>query len=101
VKDERDDVIRNFTDYRMLNFRIDQPSVTINFGGACSNGAKGDGCASVGVFWDSVHIKTNKRDPNSGVDLVAAAYSAKETRWWLCASQYFGHSLITGARITR
>jgi hypothetical protein len=101
VQLERDDVINNFTNYRMLNFLIDQPLVRVNFGGTCASGKRGDACAVVPVFWDSVDLRTNTRQPTAGEDTVAAAYSAKDSRWWLCASSYSGRNLITGARVNR
>ena len=102
VQAERGDVINNFTNYRMLKFDIGQPAVTINFGGACAfRGRKGDACATVPVFWDSVEVHTNVRTPNAGDDIISAAYSPKDSRWFLCASDYDGRNLLTGARISR
>lgn len=101
---EREDVIRHFTFYRMQNFNIGAPVVTVNFGGLCPvpNGArKGDACARVPVFWDSIDIRNNSRTPTAGTNIVAAAYSRKDSRWFLCASNYEGRNLLTGARITR
>lgn len=102
VRSERDDVINNFTFYRMLNFDIGAAAVTVNFGGTCSSrGRRGDACATVPVFWDSVDVRSNIRTPNAGVDIIAASYSSKDSRWFLCASNYDGLNLITGARISR
>lgn len=102
VQSERDDVVKNYTFYRMQNFRIDQPAVTVNFGGVCPfRGKRGDACAVVGVFWDSIDTRDNSRVPNAGNDIIAAAYSTLEKRWWLCASDYDGKNLLTGARISR
>jgi len=102
VQAEREDVIRNYTFFRMQNFRIDLPTVTVNFGGSCPfRGKRGDACAVVGVYWDSIDLRDNSRAPNAGNDIVAAAYSATDRRWWLCASDYDGRNLLTGARITR
>jgi hypothetical protein len=99
---ERDDVVTNFTFFRMQNFNIGAPSVTINFGGTCPvRGRLGDACATVPVFWDSIDTRNNTRTPTSGLDIIAAAYSRKDSRWFLCASNYEGRNLLTGARITR
>lgn len=101
---ERDDVIRHFTFFRMQNFNIGAAAVTVNFGGSCQvpNGArKGDACARVPVFWDSIDIRDNTRAPNSGINIIAAAYALQDARWFLCASNYDGRNLLTGARITR
>lgn len=101
---ERDDVIRHFTFFRMQNFNVGAAAVTVNFGGLCQvpNGArKGDACARVPVFWDSIDIRNNTRVPTSGIDIVAAAYSLKDARWFLCASNYDGRNMLTGARISR
>ena len=94
VSDERDDVIKNYTYYRMISFRVDQPAVTVNFGSTCSSNhgpRKGDGCAAVGVMWDSIDTRDNSRTPNAGTDFLAAVYAATDARWWLCASDYAGH----------
>lgn len=91
VQDERDDVIKNYTFYRMINFRVDPPSVTVNFGGICSTNhgpRKGDACAINGVMWDSVDTRTNSRGASAGNDFIEAAYSPNDSRWWLCASDY-------------
>jgi hypothetical protein len=99
---ERDDVIRNFTFFRMQNFSVGPAAVTVNFGGSCPfRGRRGDACATVPVFWDSIDIRDNTRTPNAGNDIVAAAYSPKDSRWFLCASNYDGRNLLTGARMSR
>jgi hypothetical protein len=98
VIDERFDVTRNFTEYRMTNFGIGQAATTVSFGGRCPVfGSRGDACAVVPVFWDSIEIKTGKRSFSSGNDIIAAAYSTSEKRWWLCASNYQIFTVI-GAR---
>jgi hypothetical protein len=92
VASERADVIKNFTFYRMIAFRVDEPIVTVAFGSTCPfRGKKGDACAAAGVMWDSVDTRDNSRNPNFGSDIVAAAYAAGDKRWWLCASDYDGH----------
>jgi hypothetical protein len=94
VRDERDDVIRNYTYYRMINYRVDPPRVSVNFGGVCPSvhgPRQGDACALVGVMWDSIDTRDNSRIPNAGDDQIAASYAAKDGRWWLCASDYNGH----------
>ena len=104
VQAEREDVIRNYTFFQMLNYRVDEARVTINFASSCSSihgPRRGDACAQVGVFWDSIDRRDNTRTPNTGTDQIAAAYSVKDARWWLCASDYDGRNLLTGARISR
>jgi hypothetical protein len=102
VDSEREDVIRNFTFFRMQNFNIGAPSVTVNFGGTCPvRGRRGDACALIPVFWDSIDTRNNTRTPTAGTDIIAAAYSPKDVRWFLCASNYDGRNLLTGARISR
>jgi hypothetical protein len=91
VLSERADVIRNFTFFNIVNFRVDPPAVTVNFGGACPfRGKRGDACAVVGVLWDSIDTRDNVRGTTTGHDIIAAAYSSKDARWWLCASDYQG-----------
>lgn len=89
VQNERDDVIRNFTFFNIVNFRVDAPRVTVNFGGSCPfRGKRGDACAVVGVMWDSIDMRDNVRGTTAGDDIIAAAYSTADSRWWLCASDY-------------
>ena len=102
VLDERDQVIAHYTFFRMLSFRVDQPIVSVNFGGVCPtvHGPKrGDACASVDVMWDSIDTRDNSRIPNAGTDQITAAYSAANARWFLCSSDYDGHPL-TNAGVT-
>jgi len=99
VQSERDDVIKNYTYYRMMNFRVDQPAVFVNFGVTWTlfRSKKGDAAAVVGVMWDSIDTRDNTRTPNAGTDIIEAAYSSADRRWWLCASDYNGRNLLTGA----
>lgn len=98
VIDERSDVTRNFTEYRMTNFGIGQPATTVSFGDRCPVfGSRGDACSVIPVFWDSIEIATGKRSFSSGNDIIAASYSTAEKRWWLCASNYQIFTII-GAR---
>jgi hypothetical protein len=102
VEGEREQVITHFTFFRMQNFNIGAAAVTVNFGGSCPiAGRRGDACASVPVFWDSIDTRNNRRTPTAGTDVIAAAYSRKDLRWFLCASNYDGRNLLTGARISR
>jgi hypothetical protein len=102
VTSERDDVTRNFREYRMINFQVGQDATTVNFEGRCPTfNNRGDGCSVVPVFWDSVEIATGKRGASSGNDIVAAAYSKVEKRWWLCASRYRVLTSIGATRTIR
>jgi len=89
ILSERTDVINHYTNYRMMQSKVDVATVTVNFGGSCPYRFKrGDACAVVPVFWDSVDLRTNVRDAHSGNDIVAAAFSRMDDRWFLCASDY-------------
>jgi hypothetical protein len=104
VASERSDVTTNFTYFDMKAFSVGQPSTTITFGGLCTvpDGAtKGDACSVVPVMWDSVDTRTGKRGSTSGLDIVSAAYSAQDTRWWLCSSRYRATSTDGAARFIR
>ena len=69
--------------------RIGAPRVTLNFGGTCAFRAKrGDACAVVPVFWDSIDLSKNERGTTEGFDHISAAYSGRDSRWWLCSSSY-------------
>ena len=104
ASDERAQVIEHYTYFRMLNYRVDQPSVTTNFGGLCNtiHGPKpGDACAYVPVMWDSIDTRTNSHEPNAGIDQITAAYSPKNARWFLCSSDYDGHLVSNPAIAVR
>jgi len=89
ILSERNDVINHYTNYRMIESKVESATVTINFGGSCPyRGKRGDACAVVPVFWNSIDLRTNVRDSHSGNDIVAAAYSRNDARWFLCASDY-------------
>ena len=89
VDSEKNDVVRNYTEYDMKAFTIGTPKVTVNFGGFCEfRGKQGDACAVVPAFWDSLHKPSGSRSTSNGDDIIAAVYSVKDSRWWLCASDY-------------
>ena len=97
IDSERDDVTNHFTNFRMMDFRIGPASVTVNFGGSCPfRGKLGDACAVVPAYWDSVDLRNNQRGAVTGNDIIAAAYSRTDRRWWLCASDYDGIA-VSGA----
>ncbi len=88
VEAEKSDVIRHYTEFEMINSRVGDGRVTVNFGGFCPfRGAQGDACAVVPVFWDSRN-KDGQRAVVEGEDIIAAAYSTKDLRWYLCASDF-------------
>jgi hypothetical protein len=93
VEAEKNDVIRHYTNFVMVAFKIDPAKVTVNFGWTCTvpnrTPRQGDACAVVPVFWES----TDKRDSGrpvtvTGTDYISAAYSRAESRWWLCSSDF-------------
>jgi hypothetical protein len=87
VDDEKEDVIRHYTNFTMHAYTIENASVALHFGGACSfRNRPGDACASVPVFWDSTDSRDGVRRTVSGIDHVGAAYSTADSRWWLCSS---------------
>ena len=89
VDDEREDVIRHYTNFTMHAFTIENASVTLHFGGACAfRNRPGDACASVPVFWDSTDTRDGIRRISSGIDHIGAAYSTADSRWWLCSSDF-------------
>lgn len=95
VEAERNDVIRHYSNFRMMDFRVGEASVSVNFGGTCPyRGKQGDACAVIPVYWDSLNVPENRRDRVEGDDIIAAAYSRADSRWWLCASDFDGRSLL-------
>jgi len=99
VDAERDDVVKNYTNFIMQSFHIGPAAVTVAFGGTCPvpNHAskRGDACAVVPSFWDSILRQDNIRRAVDGNDILAAAYSTDDQRWWLCSSAYDA-ALVSG-----
>lgn len=101
IEDEKDDVIRHYTNFTMHAYTVQTPSVALGFGGGCSfRDRPGDACASIRVFWDSTDNRTGARGTSTGIDHITAAYSGADSRWWLCSSDFqslgtFGHSFYS------
>ena len=97
VVHEREDVSGNREKYQIVSSRIGSARVTVNFGGSCPFRFKrGDACAVVPSYWQSMDLKTKVVGAVDGDDIVASSYSAASRRWWLCASDYDGKS-VSGA----
>jgi len=95
IDSEYQDVTDDRARKRRTAYNIGSVPASINFGGSCPFRFKrGDACVVVPVFWADVDLKSNLPGSTRGNDIVAAAYSADDTRWWLCASDYQGISTI-------
>jgi hypothetical protein len=93
IDSERNDVTNDRLKYQILNSRIGAAKVTVNFGGSCPFRFKrGDACAVVPSYWQSMDLSTKAVGAVDGDDIVAASYSSANRRWWLCASDYDGKS---------
>ena len=99
VDNERGDVIYDRANYQIINSRIGSARVTLNFGGSCPFRFKrGDACAVVPSYWQSMDLNTKAVGAVDGDDIVAASYSTAGSRWWLCASDYDGRK-VSGATL--
>jgi hypothetical protein len=99
VRNERSDVINHFMNFQTVSFRIGTPIVTVNFGGICSFRSRpGDACAMVPSFWDAIDVRDRSRGAVDGNDFLGATYSPADGRWWLCSSDYQGHT-VSGATL--
>jgi hypothetical protein len=99
---ETSDVTNNRRNKRITSFRVEQPSVSVNFGGTCPFRVKpADACAHIDVEWRDVALSNGSVSHTRGTDQVTAVYVAAQHRWGLCGSDYDGVSLPTGARVTR
>lgn len=105
VTAERNDVVNNFTNFRIVNYTVGPPATTVNFAGFCKVSSdvstRGDACAVVPVMWDSVRVVDGNRGVTRGDDIISAAYSTQESRWWLCSSRYRPYSTIGAYRFIR
>ena len=88
VEAEKEDVIRHYTEFQMISSRVGDGKVSVNFRSFCPfRGRPGDACAVVPVYWDSQKIQ-GSRSVVEGEDFLAAAYSTKDARWYLCSSDF-------------
>ena len=88
VEAEKQDVIRHYTEFQMISSKIGDGKVSVNFGSFCPfRGRSGDACAVVPVYWDSREMD-GSRSVAQGDDFLAAVYSARDTRWYLCSSDF-------------
>ena len=91
VDNEFSDVKGNRRDFKIVSSRIGSASVSTNFGGSCSfRGRRGDACATVPSYWESIEVATGLKGAVDGNDIVSAAYAPSKSRWFLCASDYDG-----------
>ena len=101
VEDERDQVVRHYSNFTMHDYQIGEPSVGLNFGGVCSYASqRGDACIAVPTYWDSTDNRNGRRSVTRGIDHLSASYSTADARWWLCSSYFqgadtFGHSFYS------
>ena len=101
VDDEKEEVIRHYTNFLMHSYDIRPATVNLHFGGACAfRNRPGDACATVPVSWDSTDRRNGSRGSVNGLDHIGAAYSTADSRWWLCSSDLesissFGHSFYS------
>ena len=95
VDSEISDVEKNRRERRITSSSVGSSSTSVKFGGTCPFRSKrGDACAVVPVFWADVDLVTNAPSTTRGNDIVAAAYSGADSRWWLCASDYQAASSV-------
>jgi hypothetical protein len=83
------DVTRDRRELRRTSYTVTRVPATVNFRGTCPLGnSRGDACAVVPVVWADIFLPTNTPGFTRGNDVMAAAYSPEDGRWWLCASTY-------------
>jgi len=65
-------------------------SATVNFGGTCPfrNKTGVDGCVQTPVMWKAIDKRTGLSETSAGTDQTTAVY--RESRWWLCDSDFDG-----------
>jgi hypothetical protein len=88
---ELSDVQNNRKNYIINSYKIGTPtSATVNFGGTCPfRGKTGvDGCVQTPVEWHATYIPTGLTETSVGTDQTTAVY--RESRWWLCDSDFNG-----------
>ena len=65
-------------------------SATVNFGGTCpyQNKTGVDGCVQTPAEWKAIDKRTGLSETSIGTDQTTAVY--RESRWWLCDSNFNG-----------
>lgn len=96
---EASQVAQNRIDYRITQFSVGAPVVTLDFDGRCPFRSRAaDACAQVPVSWTSVRLTTGPPGTTpvgaiervSGTDQVTAIYIRNQRRWGLCESDFDG-----------
>jgi hypothetical protein len=85
------DVQNNRTNYVINSSKIGTPtSATVNFGGTCPfrNKSGVDGCVQTPAEWHATYKPTGLTETSIGTDQTTAVY--RESRWWLCDSDFNG-----------
>jgi hypothetical protein len=95
AQDEREQVARNRSTFRIDRFVIGPATVTVPFGNAfCplppGRIQRGDACSAVPSHWESTVLSNQHHQIADGVDYVSAYYHADVKAWKLCDSQFPG-----------
>jgi hypothetical protein len=96
--DETAQVADNRRNFEILEWRVEPPVTTVNFGGLCPfRNARGDACARVDVYWKSKLLRDLPDGSRAGAvgavagfDQLAAMYYRDQKRWRLCDSAFNG-----------
>ena len=89
--EELQDVQNNRLYYTITSYKIGTPtSATVNFGGTCpyQNKTGVDGCVQTPAEWKAIDKRTGLSETSIGTDQTTAVY--RESRWWLCDSNFNG-----------
>jgi len=85
------DVTNNQLNYTITSYRIDPPtSATVNFGGTCAYANKKgvDGCVGTPALWKAIDKRTGLSETSTGIGRTTTVY--RDSRWWLCDSNFEG-----------
>jgi hypothetical protein len=100
-ENELNDTIYNRENFIITGYQVDEPQVTVNFGGQCTlfpeRFRPADACALVAVVWNDTRIATGMPNTTTGTDQVTAIYNG--TRWGLCDSDFRGAILTATGQI--
>ena len=85
------DITNNQASYVINSYTIGTPaSANVNFGGTCPfrNKTGVDGCVQTPVEWHATYKPTGLTETSKGLDQTTAVY--RNSRWWLCDSDFDG-----------
>lgn len=88
---ELSDVTNNRATRRINSYKYGTPAVTVAFGSTCRS-RTADACVITSAEWQSTVIATGAPESVKGLSIITGTY--RDSRWWLCDSNFDGTSSL-------